>query len=236
MPYQRFTLAQLRQGLRFKYDSSPFWTQDDADRAINEALLLWNALTGYWPQGTTVTIPASDPYATVPGTMLQHTSIAINGLPLAKASLFGLSMSRPNWRRETIADGNGIPDAPQVWAPISLNAFVIWPAMDVDTQVSVGGIRQTPRLVADGDYLDADDSVVNTLLGYALHAAAAKAPATLLQRTQQYLQDFLGEAGDQNESLRATDWYRRVQRASRQNIQQPYKNAAPDGSGGPGQL
>ncbi len=235
MPFTTYTLADLRTQLAFRWDSSPFWTQSDADRAINESLLLWNALTGYWKQRITVTIPANDPYATVPGTMVQHTAVSIGGLALSKSSLFGLSMAQPNWRRETIAQA-GLPTLPQVWAAISLNAFVIWPAMDVDATVTVDGIRQTPRLVNAGDFLDIGDDTVNTLLGYALHVAALKAPASLSQRTQGYLIDFLGEAADQNESLRATDWYKRIQRASRQNIQQQYKVTAPDDSGGPGKL
>jgi hypothetical protein len=235
VPFTSYTLADLRTQLAFRWDSSPFWSQTDADRAINESLLLWNALTGYWKQRITITIPANDPYATVPGTMVQHTAVSIGGLPLSKGSLFGLSMARPNWRRETIAT-TGLPTAPQVWAAISLNAFVIWPAMTTDTSVSVDGIRQTPRLVNAGDFLDIGDDTVNTLLGYALHAAALKAPASLSQRTQQYLTDFLEEAAEQNAALRATDWYKRIQRASRQNIQQPYTVSSPDDSGGPGRL
>lgn len=235
MPYQRFTLAQLRTQLEYRYDSSPFWSQSDADRAINEALLLWNGLTGYWRRTIVIMIPANDPYATVPGTMVQHTAVSIGGVALAQGSLFGLSMAQPNWRRETVAT-LGLPTVPQCWAPIALNAFVIWPAIDVDSLVSVVGVRQTPRLFLDGDYLDADDSVVNTLLGYALHAAAVKAPASLLQRTQEYLVDFLEQAVERNQALRATDWYKRAQRVSRERIAQPYKLPAPDGSGGPGQL
>lgn len=236
MPFTRYTLLQLRTQLAYRWDSSPYWTQQDADRAINESLLLWNALTGYWRQRITITIPANDPYATVPGTMVQHTAVSIANYPLSKASIFGLSMARSNWRRETVAT-TGLPTVSQVWAPIALNAFVIWPATIVDTTVTVDGVRQTPVLVADGDFLDADDTVVNALLGYALHAAAVKAPGlTLLEQTKDYLTDFLSQAVERNAALRATDWYKRIQRASRQYQQQPLKIAAPDETGGPGGL
>jgi hypothetical protein len=103
MPYTRITLATLRARLQDKWDTSPFWTTNDANQAINDALLVWNALTGYWKQRITVTEPANDPYVAIPGTMVQGCSVSIANHPLTKASIFALSQSRPNWRRETTA-------------------------------------------------------------------------------------------------------------------------------------
>lgn len=236
MAYQQVTLATLRLRLQERWDSSPFWTTADANQAINDALLYWNALTGYWRARTTVTIPADDPYASVGQTMLQRCSVVIDNQPLIKGSLLGLSLTRPNWRRETTADGGAIPTRPTIWAPVSLMLFVVWPAPAVDTEASLDGVRQTPRLLSDTDYLDADESVVSTFLCYALHAAALKAPAEILERTSAFKDQFLLAAADRNAALRKTDWYRRITRTQRQHQIAPVKRAAPDGSGGPGQL
>ena len=235
MPFQRLTLAELRQQLEDRWDSSPYWSTADADQAINEALLLWNALTGYWRERITITIPANDPYAAIPGTMVQGAAVTIGHNPLVPGSLLGLSMARPNWRRETTLS-TGCPSVPTIWAPMALNAFVIWPAATTDSQASIDGVRRTPRLVAEGDFLDADDTVVNALLGYALHAAAFKAPASLMQRTAGYLEDFLKQAVDRNAALKSTEWYKRIQRASRQQKLLPVKVVADDDTGGPGGL
>lgn len=235
MAYQRITLATLRERLTDRWDKSPWWTVDDANQAINDALLYWNALTGYWRQRTTVTIPANDPFASVAATMTQNTAVALAGVPLTAGSLAGLSLAQPNWRRDTVETA-GCPTSPQIWAPVSLTVFVIWPALVADTVLTVDGVRSTPRLTSDASYLDADDSVVSTFLGYALHLAALKAPAGILEQTQGYKDDFLMQAAERNQALRRTDWYKRIQRASRQHVLQPVKRAAPDQTGGPGQL
>ncbi len=237
MAYQTITLATLRLRLQDKWDGSPFWTTDDANQAINDALLYWNALTGYWRARTTVTIPANDPYASVTQTMLQSCSVSITGQPLIKGSLVGLSLTRPNWRRETITSGGAVPTAPTIWAPASLMMFVIWPAAVTDVQASIDGVRQTPRLTTDADFLDADESTVSAFLGYALHLAALKAPGlTILTQTQGYREQFLLAAADRNAALRRTDWYKRIQRTRREHQLYPVKRGAPDGSGGPGGL
>lgn len=234
MPYTRITRAELRLRLQERWDSSPWWTLDDANQALDDALLYWNALTGYWRRRQTLTIPANDPFGVIADTMVQNTSVSINGVPLTKGSLAGLSLSRPNWRRESVATA-GCPSVPVIWAPVSLSVFVIWPATAVDVTASVDGVRSTPRLTSDADFLDADDSVVSTFVGYALHLAALKAPAGVLERTAGYKDDFLLEAADRNQALRRTDWYKRIQSSSRQHLLQPVKRAAPDQTGGPGQ-
>lgn len=237
MAYTRYTLEQLREQLQDRWDGSPYWETPDADNAINEALLLWNALTGYWRTRITITIPANDPYGAIPGTLVQGCAISIAGSPLVPGSILGLSMTRPNWRRETVLT-TGCPSLPTIWAPIALNSIIIWPAAVTDVEASIDGVRRTPRLTADGDFLDADDTVVNTLIGYALHAATFMAPASVHDRTQGYLEDFLAQAVDRNQALKATDWYKRAQRASRQQKLLALKVPALQGddSGGPGGL
>ena len=236
MGFTRYTRAQLRVQLQHKWDDSPFWSDADANQVLNEALLLWGALTGYWRKQISITIPAGDAYGAIPGTLVQGTAVTIGTQPLVPSSLYGLSMARPNWRSETIADGGDVPSTTTIWAPIALNAIVVWPASTANQTAIVNGIRQTPQLTADGSFLDADDSVVSTLLGYALHAAALKAPATVLQRTQSYQEAFLQAAVLRNGALRSTRWYKRLVQASRQRALMPIRVPAPDDSGGPGGL
>lgn len=47
MAYQRVTLAQLRTQILDRLGSTQkFWSQDEIDRALNEAVGVWQALTG----------------------------------------------------------------------------------------------------------------------------------------------------------------------------------------------
>jgi predicted nucleic acid-binding protein len=162
---------------------------------------------------------------------VQGTAVSINNQALVPGSIFGLSCSRPNWLKERTNTGGAIPSSSTVWAAVSLNTIVVWPTHTVDQTVTIDGIRQTPQLADDADFLDLDDTLQNVLVGHALHLATLKAPAALLQETVPYKEAFLRAAVERNAVLRAANWYRRLTRQHRQQGQQPTHVAAPDPQG-----
>ena len=54
MGYQRTTRATLRTRLKERWESVPFWTDAEANWAINESLRKWNLYVGQWKSTTTL--------------------------------------------------------------------------------------------------------------------------------------------------------------------------------------
>ncbi len=69
MPYAAVTLATLRTRVQDRYTDDPFWTDQEATDAINEALRYFNRYTGYWRGSATALTGAGTPFLTVPATL-----------------------------------------------------------------------------------------------------------------------------------------------------------------------
>lgn len=226
MPYQRFTRAQLRQQLRDRWEDTPFFTDDDANIALNHALRVWNALTGYWRQRIVVPGAPDSPLIPIPGTLVQRTQVMFQSRTCGPpVSLAELSYLQPNWWTQRTTDGGNVPTRPTIWAPVGLSLIAIWPAVPVmgglNASYEVDGIRQTPVLLADGAFVDIGDEELSTLVAYALHVAALKAGPVILQRTEVYRTAFLAAAALRNTRLKSQTWYRNYQRQSWQKAMRP---------------
>lgn len=202
MPYQSYSRATLKLRLQERWESSPFWTDEDANRSLNRTLRLWNALTGYWRTRLVLSTIPNDPLLPIPGTLVQQTALTWQGIPLKGMSVEEIQLLRTNW---WYARGT-----PRYWAPVGLNLIAMYPTSTTAGSVGVDGIRQTPVLTADGDLVDIGPEEFSTLIGYALHDAALKGGTTLLTRTKGYLEAFLEAAGERNQFLRRTAWYTRL--------------------------
>lgn len=212
MPYNSVDLTTLRTRLKERYDSVPFWTDDEARRALNETLRVWNAITGFWRQRVNATANMNDPYVTLDGTMVHRTRVELNNVPLDPTSVFELDCVHPNWRGETVASGGSVPTTPVLWAPISMTLFVIWPASDVvqSNAIQVDGVRATPILVNAGDFVDIGEEEFSTLLGYAVHRLTLKLGGPRFQATMPLYKQFLAAAAERNDHFAASSFYRRV--------------------------
>lgn len=210
MPYQQVTRAQLRTRLTQRWDQTPFWTTADANDAINEALRVYNLLTGYWRTTTVEVLSPNDPFVPLDSTMLSGTRVNWQDRPLVKTTIDALDRLEVSWRTQTIASGGGVPTRPTLWAPIALNLFIIWPADTQSRQIVVDGVRATPVLTDDAQYVDIGEEELSTLVGYALHAAALSAGMPTLARTVGGWKGLL-EAGQlRNQQLRASTPLRQV--------------------------
>lgn len=216
--YQRFTRAQLRTALRERTELTPFWTDDDANLALNQALRLWNALTGYWRKRIIAFSAGDTPMLPIPGTLVQRTSITYQGRPMVPTSLTALSDSTPNWWLHRINTGGTVPTRPLLWAPIGLSLVAIWPATLLLGSYDVDGIRDTPVLAADGDFVDIGDEELSILLGYGVHVLSLKGTGTILAATEPLRRAFLAEASKRNGRLLSQVWYRRYERQSEQHM------------------
>lgn len=212
--YQQVTLATLKARLAERYESVPYWTADEARRALNEGLRIWSAATGFWRTPyLTQTVP-NDPYVALPGTLVSGSRVTWNDLPLEPASLFDFDYQIPNWRGTTTATA-GAPTRPLYWARVGLTQLAIYPA---DAFASVGGthallvngIRSTPILISDPDWVDLGQEQFDVLLGYAAHVLAFKLGGQALIATYPGWLALLTAAAQENRQFAASAFYRRV--------------------------
>jgi len=211
MPFQQVTLATLQQELLDKWESVPYWSSAEATVALNEALRVWNMLTGQWKQRVVFNTVANQVWYALPSTMVFNVRMEFNDQILEQASINTLDNGEMNWEAETTASGGAVPGVPSLWAPSGLNLFAIWPADAVGSNCfTVDGVRSTPILVNSGDFVDLGQHEHHAILGYALHHAAFKEGGQRWSATQHYYQDFIRAAGDLNARLKASTFFRKI--------------------------
>lgn len=231
MAYQNITLTQLLTRLSARYEGQPFWTSDQARRAINEGLRIWSLITGYWQTAFSGTTVPNDPYQ-VPvgiGTLLKATRVTIGGQRLFQTSLYGLDHSVRNWEGTTTQTA-GAPTRPTMWAPVGLTAIAIYPAdaTVLGSAIVIDGVRNAPILVNGGDFLDMGDEEINTLLGYALHVLAFYKGAEALAKTRPLYVAFFKAAALKNTVFAASDLYRQTTGRDWTRLAQPMAVATSD--------
>lgn len=224
MPYQAVTLAQLRQDLKDQWESVAFWNDADANSYLNEALRVWNLLTAQWKRRITITTTANTVWYSVPSTLVYNLRMDFSSFPMEVTSLFDLDNGQPNWEGETTSSGGNVPTRPVIFAPAGLNMFAIWPADAAGgNMLVVDGVRQTPVLTADADFVDLGQEEMNAILGYALHIGTFKEGGSRFGATQRFYQDFIRTAAEKNQRLKASTMYRRVMGLDNQRQQRPVK-------------
>jgi hypothetical protein len=206
MPYPSVTLAQFRAALEARYESVPFWTDDQANRAIAEGLRLWNLLTGTWKVTRTVSLPPHDAYLGVSGLLTKATRVTLNGSPLGPTSLSGLDGAFRDWELASSATG------PVYWAPVSLSAIAVYKPTSVATQeLVISGLGAVTVPTADADTIDLGGEEMDTIAGYALHVLSFSQGAQALESTLPLYLDFYRAAAQRNAVFAASSLFRRIQ-------------------------
>lgn len=210
MAYAITTLNALRHALQTHYTGDPFWTTQDANDAINEALRWFNAYTGYWRGSASLTTLAGTPFLIVPAALTAQTRVYQTGRVLTPASLVSWYRTKRNWRTETITSGGTVPTTIREWAPVGLFRIAIWPhdpAGGLD--LTIDGVRVTPILTTDASFVDMGEEVQGAVVDEALYILAFKRPS-LLQEFQPRHQAFLAAAAEKNDRLRASSYFRKA--------------------------
>lgn len=191
-----------------KYEGVPFWTSTEATNALNEALLVWNSLTGRWRRNEPITTTANSFEYALPASMVFGMRIEFNGKVLAPASLHDMDNGKPGWQTQTTASGGDVPTEPKKWLPISIDLIAIWPADAVGgNTLSVDGVSQTPVLVNSTDYIDIGDDQLNAILGYALHVMTLKEGGARFEATMPLFRTFLQEAAEENDQIQDSNLF-----------------------------
>lgn len=212
MPYINVTLAELQTALAQKYEQQPFWSADQARRAINEGLKIWNAITGMWSASVTVQTIPDDPHLFVSGALVQATQVKMGSRVLTPTSVIGLDLAVANWEGVNTETGGLHPTEVAFWAPMGLTEIMLYPkdAPPGQQAVVVSGVMSTPILVNAGDFLDLGNEEINTLLGYALHVLSFGKGIEALENTRPLLRAFYAAAAKRNAVFAGSNAYRKI--------------------------
>ena len=200
--YSQFNLTELQIKMIQRWDSTPFWTPTESQNAINEALLVWNSMTGFWKRTVEInTTPFSWEYA-LPESLVFGMRVEYEGKPLSQTSLSEMDNGYPGWQSQNTDSGGSVPDSPRKWLPLSIDMIAIWPAdADGGHVLTVDGVSATPILEQQASYINIGEDELDVILGYALHVCALKEGGERFAATQSYFQNFLQAAAEENSQL-----------------------------------
>jgi len=208
MPYAAVSRATLRARLQDRYEGIPYWSNTEANDALNETLRQFNLYTGYWRGSSPVNTVANNPFLAVSTTLTRTTRITRVGKVLTRKSIVEFYRYRRNWHTQTTASGGGVPTTVTEWAPIGLTAFAIWPADAVGgLTLTLDAVKITPILAADGDFLDVGEEELDLILDEALWVLTFKMPSEREAQRPRH-ESFLQGCLDRNDQLRASSYFR----------------------------
>lgn len=198
--YQRITLEDLKDSLTERLGgNSTFWTADEKRFAINEALKIWQMLTG--EMTTSFTIGAEGrTYENVPRQVVSTQRVLHDGVPVPLISTWELDGGFPTWASSSAS-------TPQFWAPIGFNMTAFYPTPTAGN-ITFEGVAETPRLWGDGDYLMLGEEEVTVLVDYAHHYCTFKEGSGEMESSMPELKRMVEAAALRNSRLRTSAWYR----------------------------
>jgi len=240
--YARVTLATFRSLMKERLGSGGalnaagtqyFWKEDEIDLALNEAIAVWQMMTGDFveiynqqiPQGSAV-IPI-DTTATPPMQFVRirrstgTATTATTGSALYPLSVF--EMDQGYYGRQGASSGT-----PEYWAPLGIDRIVIYPKASTTQNVGIQYYSGDPRLDIDGStYLNMGDEEVLRILEYAQWVLSFKEGLQeALVNTSPLKDMFLTAARLRNSKLEGTSLYKKYMGSSRDE-REPERDAEP---------
>lgn len=232
MAYTNITRATLRARLQDRYTGDPFWSDTEANDALNEALRYFNLFTGYWRGTATATTTAGSPFVAVPGTLTYRTRVSRAGLVFTRKSIVELYRMRRDWRTQTTATGAPVPTTIREWAPIGLATIAIWPTDLVGgTTLTFDAVKITPILTLDAQFLDLGLEELTLILDEALYILSFKRPS-ILEAMKPKHQLFLEGCLERNDQIRASSFFRRALGLDQEQRVEPVRVAKTEEGGG----
>lgn len=197
--YALVTLGELKEQLTEKLGgNSTFWTSLEKRFAINEALKVWQAMTGEFTTSFTRQV-TGESFCDVPRQVVATQRLLHDGTPVPMISLWELDGGWPDWY--------GTTGTPQFWAPIGFNMIALYPT-PLTGNVTYEGIMETPKLIGDGDYVQLGEEEMELIIGYAHHYCTFKEGSGEQEASIPGFKKFIAGAVLRNARLRASTWYR----------------------------
>jgi hypothetical protein len=216
MAYQRVNLASLRTQLADRLKTNGyFWSQAEQDRAINEAVAVWQAMTGDHVITVTqtltnttsnlFTITSTDNAGTVLSVL--RVAPAAGGASLREMSLYELDQGYYGWRTAT---ASSTTQRPSYWSPVGINQLMIYPRIGATTSYSLLCYGDSkPLTSSSSDYIDIDEGELNRVLSLAQAILAFKEGVVEGTDNAKALREmFLLAATTRNKELTETALYK----------------------------
>lgn len=209
--FQRRTLSQLIDELsELVGDNTVYWTATEKRDALNEAICVWQAMTGQWVERTA--LDANSTFLRIPNDMISVQRVRVGtrgsdsntavGTPLTMTSLPELDYGSPGW--DSAATGT-----PEMWAPVGINEIALYPTPPVSgVLIILEGLREAPRLFSDGDFIDMGEEEFQLLLHYAHHYLTFKEAGAEFNATQENLIGVVEGAALRNAKFKKRAPYR----------------------------
>lgn len=219
MPYQQYTLSQLQAKLQARLGNSTFFVSAELTIYLNEAVTLWQLLTGFWkigkPDITKTTIGTV--FYSVPAGMLSAMRMEFNAQPMLQKSLAEMDKGSPGWQTDSASLAS-----PKIadWFPFGLGTVGVHPS-DYVTNNDLGfvGMANAPVLSAAGDYIDIGDEELKAILDCAVHLALFKIGGAEFQDSYRLFKGFIEAASQRNSLLKSTSLYRHWMGIDKQRAQ-----------------
>ena len=168
MAYARTTLTVLRARLLERVGGQgEFWVTAELDYAINEALAVWQMLTGDFVTSESILIEGDLPAQDLTATSLWPFRVKLESTILTPTTPKDVDQGRYGWRNE--ASGTA-----EFWLTRGGRTILLVPVDGTGGTLSIEEYDGSEQLTAAGDYVQLGDEDINAILDYAQSYLAFK--------------------------------------------------------------
>lgn len=218
MAYSRTTLSTLKDRLAKRLGGQgTFWTTHELGDAINEALAVWQLMTGDFVKTETLSMSGGDVTKFNPIELYDPTGVSGTDLSAPPMSIFRLSIAGAKLTPASIEEfDTGLygwrltsgADVPYIWAPLGITHLFFYPIPDAAQSVLVEYYRGDKMLTTDGTYINLGDEELDKILDYAQWYLTFKSGTKEGVENSSPLKDmFLAAATLRAEKLRGSALY-----------------------------
>ena len=221
MAYSTTTRSSLRTRVTERLITN-FWSTSEINAYINEALRVWNVLTGYNRDFySSVAVTAGLQVYTIsqftgssnPLFILRVES-ATDLTTFSTIDLRALSHYVPTWFSETAA-------TIQNWTQIGQNNIIVYPKSTASLLLNVYAVDLADIPSGDSSYIQISEEDMPAIIDYCTFIARLKESGSEFQESIGLLQNFLRAAARYNSMILQTSLYRKVMGTPFQTRQRP---------------
>lgn len=204
MAYANTTRSTLRDKIRERIFDT-FWSDDELNRYIDEALKVWNTLTGYNRQASSVTIPANTVFYSLNSGVTNHLIFLraeLSDTHLLPISVHDLDKMNRLWMCDS--------DYPIYVALIGLDHCIFYPISATDYSITIESVRKAVLPNADASYIQVGEDDIPSIIEYVHFLCSLKEGGAELNDGIVALRTFMKHAATYNSKLNKISVFRKM--------------------------
>ena len=206
MPFSTTTRSNLVTRIRERLFNT-FWTDAELQLYINEALRVWNALTGQATRSDTTRTVSTNTifldWTTDDNTTMAVLRLGAANVHLEPVTLADLDNIKPDWQSEAAG-------TTQFFAPIGLNQMAFSPKPSASLSLNIDFLVEITVPTGDTSNIQVPEEDINALIDYVSFVSALKEGGAELQAAVPKLQTFLAHAAKRNSRLNSVAPLRKI--------------------------